>query len=98
LAAGPWQRHRESDIYALFSRRPLTVHLLVRVAQSRQLGDGIMLFAVADDWPVPSPYTVQVPKWGPGDAGCAAKWFMTPLQEQHDGNQPEHQLRADHKR
>ncbi len=64
---------RESDIYALFSRRPDNVQLLVRAAQNRKLDDGTMLFAAADDWPVLSAYTVQVPKRGPGDAGRAAK-------------------------
>jgi IS4 transposase len=63
---------RESDIYALFSRRPGNVQLLVRAAQNRKLGDGTMLFAAADAWPVLSAYTVQVSPRGPGDAGRAA--------------------------
>jgi hypothetical protein len=63
---------RESDIYALFSRRPDNVQLLVRAAQNRKLDDGTMLFAAADAWPVLSAYTVQVPPRGPGDTGRAA--------------------------
>jgi hypothetical protein len=63
---------RESDIYPLFSRRPDNVQLLARAAQNRKLGDGTMLFAAADDWPVLSAYTVQVPPCRPGDAGRAA--------------------------
>ena len=63
---------RESDIYALFSRRPETVHLLVRAAQNRALCDGMMLFDVADAWPVLSTYTVKVAPRRPGDAGREA--------------------------
>jgi hypothetical protein len=63
---------RESDIYALFGRRPDNVQLLLRAAQNRKLGDGTMLFAASDDWPVLSAYTVQVPPRRPGDAGRAA--------------------------
>jgi hypothetical protein len=63
---------RESDIYPLFSRRPDNVDLLVRAAQNRALDDGAMLFAVADDWPVLTTYTVKVPPRRPGDAGREA--------------------------
>jgi hypothetical protein len=60
---------RESDIYALFSRRPDNVQLLVRAAQNRALSDGPTLFAAADSWPVLSTYTVKVPPRRVGDAG-----------------------------
>jgi hypothetical protein len=68
---------RESDIYALFGRRPANVHLLVRAAQNRALDDGTMLFDAAAGWPAPSPATpsrasVQVPPRGPGDRGRTA--------------------------
>ena len=60
---------RESDIYALFSRRPANVELLARAAQNRALDDGTMLFAVAESWPPLSTYTVKVPPRRPGDVG-----------------------------
>lgn len=39
---------RESDIFEAFACRPAAVHLLVRAAQDRSLGDGGRLFARAD--------------------------------------------------
>jgi hypothetical protein len=43
---------RESDIYALFARRPENVHLVVRSGQNRKLADDRLLFDAALDWPV----------------------------------------------
>jgi hypothetical protein len=63
---------RESDIYALFSRRPDNVQLLVRAAQNRALDDGTMLFDAADTWPIQCTYTVKVPPRKPGDVGREA--------------------------
>jgi hypothetical protein len=64
---------RESDIHALFGRRPDRVQLLVRAAQNRALGDGTRLFDAAGDWPVLGERSVQVPPRGPGDRGRAAR-------------------------
>lgn len=64
---------RESDIYALFARRPERVHLLVRAAQDRALEDGARLFAAAAAWPVLGRYAVAVPPRGPGDRGRSAE-------------------------
>jgi hypothetical protein len=64
---------RESDIYALFSRRPTNVQLLVRSAQNRALGDGALLFDIAGGWPVLGERIVQVPPRGPGDRGREAR-------------------------
>jgi hypothetical protein len=51
---------RESDIYALFSRRPAKVHLLVRAAQNRALDDGTRLFAAVESWPALGQHTLAV--------------------------------------
>jgi hypothetical protein len=64
---------RESDIYALFARRPLDCHLLVRSGQNRKLEDDNRLFDAARSWPVLGCQTVKVPSRGPGDAGRVAK-------------------------
>jgi len=64
---------RESDIYALFSRRPANVQLLVRSAQNRALGDGTLPFDTAAGWPVLGERIVQVPPRGPADRGRAAR-------------------------
>jgi hypothetical protein len=64
---------RESDIYALFSRRPANVQLLVRCAQNRALGDGTLLFDIAAGWPALGERIVQVPPRGPGDRGREAR-------------------------
>ena len=80
---------RESDIYALFARRPERVHLLARAAIAqrsvsggaagpagrgdRALEDGGRLFAAAAAWPVLGRRTVAVPPRGPGDRGRVAQ-------------------------
>lgn len=64
---------RESDIYALFARRPSDVHLVVRAGQNRKLGDNDRLFEAPRAWPVLGCQTVNVPPRGPGDAGRVAK-------------------------
>ena len=63
---------RESDIYALFSRCPAGVELVVRSGQNRALDDGSRLFAAAANWPVLGMRQVQVPSRGPGDRGRVA--------------------------
>lgn len=63
----------ESDIYALFARRPANTELLVRACQNRALRDGRLLFAAAADWPVLGVYEVKVAPRGPGDRGRLAK-------------------------
>jgi hypothetical protein len=42
---------RESDIYAAFARRPVSIELIVRAAQDRLLDDGSHLFAAPEAWP-----------------------------------------------
>lgn len=64
---------RESDIYALFSRRPAAAQLLVRAAQNRALADDTALFAAAANWPSLGERTVKVPPRGPGDRGREAR-------------------------
>ncbi len=64
---------RESDIYALFSRRPASVHLLVRAGQNRALEDGTRLFEATADWPALGTQTVDIPSRGPGDRGRQAQ-------------------------
>ena len=63
---------RESDIYALFSRRPDGAALVVRAAQNRALQDGARLFDAASGWPVLGLREVRVPPRGPGDRGRVA--------------------------
>lgn len=63
---------RESDIYALFARRPAHVQLLIRAAQDRGLEDGGLLFAAAEAWPGLGTQTVQIPPRRPGDKGRTA--------------------------
>jgi len=63
---------RESDIFALFARRPATVELVVRAAQDRRLADGPRLFDCARAWPVLGSCTVKVGPRGPGDKGRSA--------------------------
>lgn len=63
---------RDSDIFAVFARRPPGVHLLVRAAQNRALADGVMLFAAPDSWPLLGQPVVRVPPRGPGDRGREA--------------------------
>jgi len=75
-AAGARQRivvgDRESDIFALFARRPATVELVVRAAQDRRLADGTRLFDCARAWPVLGRCLVKVAPRGPGDKGRSA--------------------------
>ena len=63
---------RESDIFALFARRPAAVELVVRAAQDRSLADGARLFACAGAWPVLGVCEVRVGPRGPGDKGRTA--------------------------
>ncbi len=63
---------RDSDLYALFARRPERAELLVRAAQDRALEDGGRLFAQAAVCPVLATYPLDVPPRGPGDRGRTA--------------------------
>jgi len=63
---------RESDVFALFARRPANVHLLVRAAQNRALVDGSLLFDAPGGWQPLSRQRVQVAPRGPGDRGREA--------------------------
>jgi hypothetical protein len=64
---------RESDVYALFARKPAGLDLIVRAAQNRKLAGGGTLFAaLADAQPlIVSP--VRVTPRGPGDKGRIAQ-------------------------
>jgi hypothetical protein len=64
---------RESDIYALFARRPPGLELLVRAAQDRAMGDGTRLFSCAAAWPVLGVGAVTIGPRGPGDKGRTAR-------------------------
>ena len=63
---------RESDIYALFARRPAGLDLIVRAAQNRNLADGTKLFDALDGAPCLSTSEVRVAPRGPGDKGRTA--------------------------
>lgn len=63
---------RESDIFALFARRPAAIDLVVRAGQDRALADGQRLFAQAAGWPVLGRGQVKVGPRGPGDKGRSA--------------------------
>jgi Transposase DDE domain len=63
---------RESDIFALFARRPAGIELVVRAAQDRALVDGTRLFAQPARWPALGAYEVQVGSRGPGNQGRTA--------------------------
>ena len=63
---------RESDIFAVFARRPAKVHLLVRAAQNRALADGTLLFDAPERWQPLSREVVNVAPRGPGDRGREA--------------------------
>jgi hypothetical protein len=63
---------RESDIYALFARKPERLDLIVRAAQDRALAGGGSLFAAATQTPVLSTGEVRVAPRGPGDKGRIA--------------------------
>lgn len=64
---------RESDIYALFARRPANVCLIVRAAQNRALATGGLLFDAARNWPLLCRRTVHVPPRRVGDPGRQAQ-------------------------
>jgi Transposase DDE domain len=63
---------RESDIYALFARRPVGLDLIVRAAQDRTLADGTRLFETLAEAPCLSVSQVRVAPRGPGDKGRIA--------------------------
>jgi hypothetical protein len=63
---------RESDIYALFARKPEKLDLIVRAAQDRNLADATKLFAALDEAPCLSVSKVRVAPRGPGDKGRTA--------------------------
>jgi len=63
----------ESDIYALFARRPLDTHLIVRCCQNRLLKDGSRLFDASQAWPVLGRQKVKVAPRGPGKVGRVAE-------------------------
>jgi hypothetical protein len=52
---------REGDIYDQFARRPANVHLLVRAAQDRSVGDGRKLFETCAAWSEVAQYSITVP-------------------------------------
>jgi hypothetical protein len=52
---------REGDIYDQFARRPVSVHLLVRAAQDRNLATPQPLFAHSAAWPEQARHVVKVP-------------------------------------
>jgi len=64
---------RESDIFALFARRPAAVELVVRAAQDRALADGTRLFTQPAQWPALGVCEVKVGPRGPGDPGRIAR-------------------------
>lgn len=64
---------RESDIYALFARKPERLDLIVRAAQDRSLAQGGQLFAALGKAAPLSVDTVRVAPRGPGDKGRTAK-------------------------
>jgi hypothetical protein len=63
----------ESDIYALFARRPSNVHLLVRVGQNRATAEHGLLFDVAQQWSKLDTVAVQVVPRLPGQAARVAQ-------------------------
>lgn len=52
---------REGDSFDQFARRPDNVHLLVRAARNRTMGDDRKLFDVCASWPEVARYTLEVP-------------------------------------
>jgi hypothetical protein len=64
---------RESDIFAVFARRPPGVELLVRAAQDRALAGGGRLFARAASWPVLGQDAVKIGARSPGDKARLAQ-------------------------
>ena len=64
---------RESDIYALFARRPAGTQLVVRAAQNRALAEGGSLFDAARAWPLLARRQIHVVPRRPGDPGRDAE-------------------------
>jgi len=64
---------RESDLYALFGRRPDRLDLIVRAGQDRGLEQGGLLSAALDKSEALHRSEVQVAPRGPGDKGRIAK-------------------------
>lgn len=64
---------RESDLYALFARRPDRLDLIVRAGQDRGLEQGGLLSAALDKSEALHRSAVQVAPRGPGDKGRIAK-------------------------
>ncbi len=64
---------RESDLYALFARRPDRLDLIVRAGQDRGLQQGGLLSAALDKSEALHRSEVQVAPRGPGDKGRIAK-------------------------
>jgi len=64
---------RESDLYALFARRPDRLDLIVRAGQDRGLEQGGLLSAALDKSEALHRSEVQVAPRGPGDKGRIAK-------------------------
>ena len=64
---------RESDIFALFARRPAETQLIVRAAQNRVLVNGGLLFDAARAWPLLDRRVVRVAPRRPGDPGRNAE-------------------------
>ncbi len=63
---------REGDIYDQFARRPDNVHLLVRAAQNRALGNHEHLFERCSSWSEVAQYAITVPAKG-GGSGKGAR-------------------------
>jgi len=63
----------ESDVYALFARKPERLDLIVRAAQDRGLEQGGRLFAALDKAKALHTSEVRVAPRGPGDKGRIAK-------------------------
>lgn len=64
---------RESDLYALFARKPERLDLIVRAGQDRSLTQGGRLFAALAQAEVLCTSAVRVAPRGPGDKGRTAK-------------------------
>jgi hypothetical protein len=83
---------RESDIFALFARRPAGVGLVVRAAQDRALADGTRLFAQPAAWPALGMGEVRVGPRGPGDKGRVATLTVRAgpirVRRPHNGGDP----------
>jgi Transposase DDE domain len=83
---------RESDIFALFARRPAGVELVVRAAQDRALADGTRLFAQPAAWPALGMGEVRVGPRGPGDKGRVATLTVRAgpirVRRPHNGGDP----------